>query len=444
MTECRDWPSTLWASSYNGVPFFFEREESSGGRDIAVHEFPGGDDPFLEDMGRKTRAFSGTCYLASDDVDTQAIALENVFETEGTGTLVLPLFGPVQVRCAEFTRSFDKDKLGYLAYSVRFIREGAPAPVISVPLLGQQVFDSVDAVASSLANIFPGALVANNPADYVLQAAIDAVRSVATAIELIRTAYPVDAAISPRVAAATAAIADAAPLLIASAGAPDPGDVATLLAATPELDETFSDPSANLAAAIIATVRLLGDGMAGNIDAGAGALLSLALDFPPPSVPPQLSANAAAADANAAAIYALARVAALSAWCEALQRQTYNSRPDGVAARAAVAERIGDELANWGGSDNFEIYIALQDLQGATVQFLTSLIANLAPVVTVAASQPMPALWWAHRLYGDPSRAVDLVLRNGVGHPSFMPLQFAALAPDFKAPASLPTTWPAA
>lgn len=441
MTECRDWPATLWASSFNGVPFFFEREEASGGRDIAVHEFAGVDDPFLEDTGRKTRIFSGTAYVHGDDIEAQALALEDVFETEGSGTLVLPLFGPVQVRCAEFTRTFDKDKLGYLAYSARFIREGASAPTVSVPLLGQKVFDGVDLVASSLANIFPGALVLNNPADYVLAAAIEAVQSVATAIELVRTAYPVDPVISPQVADATSAISDAAPLLIADTG--DPADVATLLAASPALEETFADPTANLAAVIIATMRLLGEGMASNVDAGSGALLSLALEFPPAEASPVLSINATAAESNSQAIFALARLAALSAWCEALQRQTYTSRPDGVAARAAVAERLGDELSNWGGADNFAVYVAVQDLQGATVQFLTSLIANLAPVVTVSAPQSRPALWWAHRLYGDASRAVDLVLRNDVRHPSFMPVEFVALAPDFPAPAALPTSWSA-
>ena len=40
----------------------------------------------------------------------------------------------------------------------------------------------------------------------------------------------------------------------------------------------------------------------------------------------------------------------------------------------------------------------------------------------------MPSLYWAWRLYGDPLRAADLVARNAVRHPSFMPETFVALA----------------
>jgi prophage DNA circulation protein len=197
-----------------------------------------------------------------------------------------------------------------------------------------------------------------------------------------------------------------------------------------------------LAAVIVANIEQLGDGMAGNIDAGAGALFALAQVFAPASPATSASVNAAAAAANSAAFVALARVAALSAWGAALQRQSYTSRPDAVAARALFAEVVGQELENWTGAAGFAVYTALQDLQGAVVQYLTQLMADIAPVVTVTAPQSRPSLWWAWRLYQDPSRAVDLVLRNDVTHPSFMPLSFEALAPDFPAPASLPTTWP--
>jgi len=76
------------------------------------------------------------------------------------------------------------------------------------------------------------------------------------------------------------------------------------------------------------------------------------------------------------------------------------------------------------------------------VQYLTQLMANLAPVVTISSPQSMPALWWAWRLYQDPTRAVDLVLRNNVVHPSFMPLSFEALAPGYAAPPNMPVNWP--
>ena len=49
-------------------------------------------------------------------------------------------------------------------------------------------------------------------------------------------------------------------------------------------------------------------------------------------------------------------------------------------------------------------------------------------VLTIDAVATMPAIWWAYRLYQDPARAGELVARNGVKHPQFMPQQFEALA----------------
>jgi len=441
--ECRDWTTTLWPASYMGVPFFFDRDESSGGRDLGIHEPPHAEQSFVEDMGRKTRTYEGTGYVHGDDADTQALNLESIFETEGPGTLVVPIQGPVQVHCESFRRTADKDKFGFIAFSLKFVIDGAPQALTSTAMLGQGVFDSADEMASSIADLFPGALVLNNVADYVLAAAIDAVQGIATSIELVRTSNPCDATISAQVAAADAAITQAAPLLLAFEDPADPIDVANLLSAVPDIDNVPTDPSSVLAASIVATIRLLAEGLQGNADAGAGAMLGLALDFAPVTVTTALSVNATAAAANTASIAALARLAAFTAWCEALQRKTYNSRPDGVAARAAVAERLEFELDNWSGLAGAEVFSAIEDLQGSTVQFLTQLIANLAPVVTVSAPQSMPAFWWAWRLYGDPTRAFDLVLRNDVVHPSFMPTEFMALAPNSPAPSSLPTSWPA-
>ena len=455
----------MWSASYMGVPFYFERDDSEGGRAVKVHEFPNSETSYVEDLGRKTRIYSGTAYVTGNDADTQATALKSIFETKGPGTLVVPIAGPVSVHCEHFKRTADKDKFGFIAFTVKFVLAGAPAALVSVPLLGQQIFDAADTVAAAAADLFPDALTLSNPANYVITAPVDEVTNIVAAIETVRQSNPIDADTSAQVAAADAAILTAAPLLIsygnpaaarlatapaaALVNSPNPevaaiaSAIVTLVAAAPPLDEIPSDPTAVIAAVIVATIRLLAEGMENTTDAGAGAMLSLSTYFPAPAASASTSPNALDAAANGAAIINLARVASLAAWCEALERQSYASRPDGVAARAAAAEQLGIEFGNWTGGPGAAVYMALQDLQGAAVQYLTQLITNLAPVVTVTAPQSMPSLWWAWRLYGDPTRAVDLVLRNRIIHPSFMPTSLQALAPGYAAPASLATAWPA-
>jgi prophage DNA circulation protein len=444
VTECRDWIATLWQASYMGMPFFFESDDEEGGRTVAVHEYANSDDYDLEDTGQAPRYYSGSAYVHGDDADTQAIAFAEALSSPGPGTLVVPILGPIQVQALPWKRTAHKDQLGYIAFSVRFVRQSTSTPLVTTPLLGQLVFDAADTMAGALADLFPDALTLNLSANYVIAAAVDAVEGIAAVVEAVRSANPVDATISAQVAAANVAIVIAAPLLI-SAEAVDPVAVASLVANAPAIAPDTTDPTAILAAAIVATIRLLGDGMVANPDAGAGALLGIALYYPATPTPVTTTANAAAAAANAAAINDLARRAAYTAWCEALQRQTYPDRPSGVAARASAAERLGQELDTVSGSAAMaDAYDSLMDLQGATVAFLTAQITNLAPVVTITAPRSMPAAWWAWRLYSDPTRDVDLVLRNGVADPAFMPVTFQALAPGYPAPASLPTAWPAA
>jgi prophage DNA circulation protein len=221
-----------------GVPFFFERDGSAGGRAIKVHEFPNSDTPYVEDLGRKTRTYSGTAYVTGNDADIQAVGLETIFDTKGPGLLVVPIAGPVSVHCDSFERTCDKDKFGYIAFTVKFVRDGAQPALVSVLLFGQLIFDAADTMASALANLFPDTLTLANTAGYVTAAAIDAVDDVVASIEQVRTSNPVDPDTSAQVAAANAAILTAAPLLIASGDPANPAAVANLLASVPALDRS--------------------------------------------------------------------------------------------------------------------------------------------------------------------------------------------------------------
>lgn len=73
------------------------------------------------------------------------------------------------------------------------------------------------------------------------------------------------------------------------------------------------------------------------------------------------------------------------------------------------------------------LYLASEDMSGRAVDLLSRQIADIAPIVTVTVPRALPSLWHAWRLYGDPTRADDLVRRNRVAHPSFMPERFEAL-----------------
>lgn len=155
---CRDWLKTLWPASYKGFPFFFESDDEEGGLGLVIHKFPHRDAPFIEDLGEEPRIYSGHAYVHGEDADRLAVAFAERLVTHGPGSLVVPIRGPVMVRLQTFKRHNEKDKLGFAAFEVKFVREGAATALISVPFLASLVFQAADALMGAAAAQFSKAM----------------------------------------------------------------------------------------------------------------------------------------------------------------------------------------------------------------------------------------------------------------------------------------------
>lgn len=192
--------------------------------------------------------------------------------------------------------------------------------------------------------------------------------------------------------------------------------------------QTGIDPS--LAPGILAAGQALGSAMAA---ADAVTAFAAAVDTTSDAAAAATQAANRIIDAvNGEVVARLTRLVLLAPYAEALVRQTYVSRQDGITARADCVERFEREIGLCLGAVDAEVAEALTRMRDSCVEYLSRQIATLAPIVTVSAQRPLPALWWAWRLYGDPTRADDLVSRNSVPHPGFMPLQFEALSPQVR------------
>jgi prophage DNA circulation protein len=409
-TECRDWLKTLWAASYKGVPFYFEEDREKGGRDNVKHVFPHRDPPYIEDMGESLRFYTGSAYVHGDNADQLAGAFKAVMAAYGPGTLVVPYFGPVTVHCEEFERQTQRDRLGYVAFDVKFVRAGAGSAFISVPFLQNTAFVAAGNLASSVAALFPGSLLTLGQPDHVVAAAADTIASAAASIDVLRQQYPAAPAASAQLRDQVSAIIDAVPVAINGASAPGQAAgaiAANLIDAARNLAKSMPPASAKQATLALA-------------DAFPASHITLA------GVPFKVSSARAAVNVEAAS--RVARLAAMTAYAESVLRMTFTSRPDGVTARGEVAERFENELYDTTGADNAPLYVALDALRNSVIDWLTRTINDLAPVITVESAAIRPSLDLAWILYADPARAVELVARNDVRHPSFMPRTISALS----------------
>lgn len=191
-------------------------------------------------------------------------------------------------------------------------------------------------------------------------------------------------------------------------------------------DLTGVDPSIPVAA--IAIARAIGGAMDASFAVAAFAAAADAQADAPPA--PTSTANRQVDANNAAIVARLARLTYLAPYAEALVSVVYGSRQDAITARADCVERFEREQELCVGAIDLAACDAMTKMRDACVAYLSQAIIATEPVITVQTNQSMPSLWCAWRLYQDPLRADDLIARNDVPTPHFMPTNFEALAPS--------------
>lgn len=96
------WRDRLQPASFRGAPFEIESHSAiAGGRRVQVHEYPGRDDPYTEDLGLRTGEYQIQGYLVGDDYMLARDRLVAACAKAGPGTLVHPYLGTLDVVCNE-------------------------------------------------------------------------------------------------------------------------------------------------------------------------------------------------------------------------------------------------------------------------------------------------------------------------------------------------------
>lgn len=400
-----DWAAALWPASYKGVPFRVEKDTAPDGRRLVVHEFPNRDLPFVEDLGRKAGSFDVTAYVAGDAALVSAQALRALARQRGAGPLILPLDGPVRAHLQDIKRAFEKDKLGFVAFDLTFVREGAAGALASVLSLAQLVFDAADRAVAALAD-FANHIVTAAAPGLAVEAALDALSTLPATLEATRAEATITSESSLAISASLSARLAAAPAAISTSGV-DPGWIVSAAQDARDLADAMQPADVEPAFAEAAA------GFSGPIAGGAFVGVTAALE--------------AAANQHEAARYA--RAALLIARAEAMAHRAFADRPAALAARAAILTDFSAELHAAADQRDEDAYDALRDLRDRLTDWFGLTIADLRPVVAARLPRSLPATVVCWSLYGALDRLDDLAARNRVRHPGYMPTTVEAVAP---------------
>lgn len=92
------WKLQLQKASFRGIPFFFQNAEAVIGRRNVLHEYPLRDTAYSEDLGKKAREFSFNAYTIGDDcIDDLKNLVRAIEENQDPGILVHPVLGIMSV-----------------------------------------------------------------------------------------------------------------------------------------------------------------------------------------------------------------------------------------------------------------------------------------------------------------------------------------------------------
>ena len=120
------WLDDLRDASFRGAPFTVTSHEASGGRRLALHQYPLRDRPYPEDMGREAGRFEVVGFILGADYFPARDRLINACEEAGPGLLVHPFLGERTVAIERYRVSETTGEGGMCRITMECVEGGEP------------------------------------------------------------------------------------------------------------------------------------------------------------------------------------------------------------------------------------------------------------------------------------------------------------------------------
>jgi prophage DNA circulation protein len=425
------------------VPFLVDTDSVPVGRRTQLHEFPQRDQPFVEDLGRRTRRYKFTGFVAGDDCLAQRDRLLTALDKPGPGELVHPWFGRLTVTAGECEVSHARNELGLVRFSLEFV-DGMLAFPVQSPNTRRQLTAQAPGLLTSTKDRFNAAMAS---ADLARQR-ISKVRSALSgalgfALKFLNPASALGSDINGLVSSLLKGPGPFADSLLAqinglarsfggygsggsssdsgssNSSSSSGGSGSSSFSAGSGASSSFQGSSAKVAeaAALSASAPATEDAEVAVIQAAVialvqdAALLDVLLDMAEVPV-----AFLPSASAPAALDVQLAQQGATVVAGTAVETAVPVAE-DVLAVRDTISEAIWS-VAGESQPDHFGV---LSQVRQALDRHLTEVARSGVGLRTYAPAETVSALVLAHALYGDALRSGEIVARNRVQHPGFVP-----------------------
>lgn len=397
MAEKQKLAEKLQPASFRGVAFKVNASEIGAGRRTQLHEYPQRDKPYVDDLGRGTREIGVTAFVVGEDYVDQAKAVLGALEEPGPGTLIHPWFGELTVSLKDLARGVFDHGLGHAVIQMSFIESGElafPSSEASTQAASRKAAEKLEkASVESFAEKFG----VKGFQDFVSAAATGNLGRMLGIVGLseVGKALGFATSLAKTVSTAIALVSNPKTLGWKVMGAFGLSGLATTVAAWSNVSRQLS--------------RV---GSSSELDTPLSAAA--------------LTPSRRQANANANAVYALGRQAmiaqAVGASSLVGSKLDSTARPvvsyqDMIGVRDELVAAIDQEALT---ADD-GVYEALMDARSAVWRDLTDRARDNARLVTRQLLETAPALVLAYDYYEDAERDAEIVSRNAVRHPGFVP-----------------------
>lgn len=446
------WRDQLRPASFRGVPFVVVSADGEHGRRLAPHEYPLRDDPWHEDMGRKFRSFSFEAFVLEPGHIAAAQALIDACETAGSGKLVHPWIGEMEVVLTGCRVRFSHAEGGMASFSLSFAEAGQPV----YPSSEENAVGAIDRVASEAKDeMIPRFLqgfsvdsVAGWIADGATELFTEAMESLGPIGEGMLAGIQESAAwvsdITGAVETASEIVRDPTGLAKRVLGLTDVGNLMGEADRVQyALTGTFGSGGGSSGGSG-STTTTSGSSSSSSTASGVSDQSSAAtwrdlqpmtefgLDYEPLD---ETTASRRLANANAAALSGLIRRAAIVEMARLAVTGEFETTQDAQAATAAIHDAVDREIPLAGDEEGE----ALHAVATTARRLIARKLATLPTLITITAPSPVAprlfshtpsstidAIVLAYAIYGDDlasvaGRADQIVNRNKIWHAGFIP-----------------------
>lgn len=157
-------------ASFRGVSFWVESSDLSVGRRTVTHQYPQRDEPFTEDLGRAAREYRFSAFVLGEDYIEQAKKLREALEKPGAATLVHPEFGEIQVVAQPGASMSFSQSMRRVNFSLAFVEAGLNAFPTPEGASQQASRAAADEVSEAAAESFEDSLTLDDIEDFVQDA----------------------------------------------------------------------------------------------------------------------------------------------------------------------------------------------------------------------------------------------------------------------------------